>query len=524
MSIVAFPQQGLEGIISSSRYEIIEEVGRGTWGVVYKARDLTFNDIVAIKVLEPTDLAREQMEHRNVTSFDAIANERWFKASAHIVPRNFEIDNDEKPFIVMPFYQTFFDKILKENNILKIGEGISQKVGLKYLQDIAKGLGEMHSTKRVHGDLKPDNIAVDGNKLLLTDLGTATNANFGWTVSAPRDNMGFLYVRAPECFVPESHPTTSSDVYSWGSLAYKLFSGEYPWKEELNEDPDLFMHVSKKELRKQIKIKVRKNVPRPFRKLVRECLDPNPNIRRYDGNEISSELEGIIKNMSLSERAIKYLKLLGWIAVPAAIGGLTTYGILTDKPTEITIPTTEIKMIINPSEYETKKIEFEGEQFDLPKINSPTLFDNVSEDYIKRRTNNLYVAYLASTYGNALPGSWIEPKTEFQNALYRVMRRDIEFSGRSVSHIDLELWPVVINSIEVAMNRCKRTEDGKLDLEDMMVMTRLGPETVLRAKMMANSENYIVYKNAKDINGKNVIPEEEIKFTDKWLAYYYSDY
>ena len=118
--------------------------------------------------------------------------------------------------------------MLKENNILKIGEGISQKVGLKYLQDIAKGLGEMHSTKRVHGDLKPDNIAVDGNKLLLTDLGTATNANFGWTVSAPRDNMGFLYVRAPECFVPESHPTTSSDVYSWGSLAYKLFSGEYP--------------------------------------------------------------------------------------------------------------------------------------------------------------------------------------------------------------------------------------------------------------------------------------------------------
>ena len=46
-------------------------------------------------------------------------------------------------------------------------------------------------------------------------------------------------------------------------------------------------------------------------------------------------------------------------------------------------------MIINPSEYETKKIEFEGEQFDLPKINSPTLFDNVSEDYIKRRTNNI---------------------------------------------------------------------------------------------------------------------------------------
>ena len=93
---------GLEGIIES-RYKLIEEVGRGTWGRVYRAKDPALGNVVAIKVLEPTETALEQMEHRRITPFSAIANETLFEACSNVVPRNFEIDNNGRPFIVMPY-------------------------------------------------------------------------------------------------------------------------------------------------------------------------------------------------------------------------------------------------------------------------------------------------------------------------------------------------------------------------------------------------------------------------------------
>jgi serine/threonine protein kinase len=516
----------LEEIIDSPRYELITETGRGTWGVVYRAKDIATGKIVAIKILEPTETAQKQMEHRQITPFSAIANEDWFEACSNVVPRRFEIDNNGRPFIVMPFYESFFDRELERGGRRKsINEGtILTERGIRNLRDIANGLAEMHTHDRVHGDTKPDNIAVGKNgKLLISDLGTSTCARFDWTKKEPRDNMGFLYTRDPECFREGSHPRKESDVYSFGCLAYRIFAGEYPWEKELDNamNPEkMFENLDVDEKTKILKRKIRENIPRNFRRLIYDCLRFDYK-RIDDGNKIVERLDEVVENMSLPGRLKKYVKTVGFIAYPATILGFITYSIAIHEPTEISMPQTRIKMITDPEQV-YDKVEFETENFELPNATPMSILDSGAESYIRRATNNIYVAYLTRAYAMTLTPQRIEPRTDYQNALYRVTTLfSEELSGRGV--MTLDLWPVVARSIEVAMNKCVR-EHGVIDLEDMMVATRNGYDVVERAKMVSGSEDYEVYRNAIDINGKRVIDEEEVNFVNKWLANYYSDY
>ena len=189
-----------ESPIRSARYEVMELIGRGTWGAVYSTRDTLLDRFVAIKVLDPNPVAHQQMLDRNVDALRVIQNEGDLLAGcANIVPRKLEVDENGKPFLVMPLYHTFLDQIIgeKDPQRLSVQNGLSYTRVMNYLCGIANGLCEIHTKlRRTHGDLKPDNIAIDNQTALIGDLGTSTFASFGRSVS-PRDNMGCIYTRAP---------------------------------------------------------------------------------------------------------------------------------------------------------------------------------------------------------------------------------------------------------------------------------------------------------------------------------------
>ena len=236
--------ESLEGkVIASNRYNVLNLLGRGCWGAVYLAKDMILEEEVAIKVLEPNEIALKQMAHRNIDFLKAMKKEAGkLTACSHVVPRVLEFDNNEKPFLVMPPYERFLSDKLHDDSSYRcyLGHGMSIDDILRYMRDVAIGLSEIHTKiGRAHGDLKPDNIAIDHvGRALLNDLGTSTCASYGRSVS-PRDNMGFIYTRAPECFKEDSHPDKKSDIWSFGSLLYRMFTGKYILEDEINKEIEL---------------------------------------------------------------------------------------------------------------------------------------------------------------------------------------------------------------------------------------------------------------------------------------------
>ena len=234
------------GAVLNNRYELLEFVGSGSWGNVFRAKDLKdpfHNDPIAIKVLKPTAEALEAMKHRNWKPNTTMHNEKMFKPCAHLVPRYF--DNDEEtdmPFIVMPYYDTFLDKKLKEDDL-------SEKDKKYIYTDILRGLAELHSiVKKVHLDIKPDNIALSRDvvyheytndekkyQALINDFGSSTIYE-GFDINSPHNNRGFHSTRAPEVNKEGYKPLFQSDCYSWAALTYKILSGEYPLEEFSNSE------------------------------------------------------------------------------------------------------------------------------------------------------------------------------------------------------------------------------------------------------------------------------------------------
>jgi len=307
----------LDDVLKTNRYKLICHIGRGTWGRIYEAEDKYHaNSQVAIKVLDPTETARKQMKERNIDAFKAMRKEAapstLSEKYENIVPRSFEIDHNGRPFIVTPVYYNFLSDALCYGGFAdlpcSVKNGMHMWLAAKLLRGIARGLYEIHSKmKRVHGDLKPNNIALDWwYNPLINDLGTSTCATFGRTMS-PRDNMGDINMRAYECFNRGSHPTTESDIYSWAAIAYRIFSGNYPWEKELmsiNNPTEFFKNYGKGNIDCLIKKRVKENIPKGFRQIVQKGLSYSPFSRQHDGESLLSELEKVIEKQHYPKCAL----------------------------------------------------------------------------------------------------------------------------------------------------------------------------------------------------------------------------
>lgn len=228
--------------IKSNRYKDIGVIGKGSWGTVHAAEDLLTGAKVAIKTLTPTELAETQMQHRGLDSSDILRREAGFGAARHVVPRLFNLDETGVPFIVMPLYMNNLAQVLREENPKETRNGItrgypSKEEGLRYISDILTGMEEMHTVYHsTYGDWKPENVAIDDSRrAVLVDCGTASCLSLNGRSDDPRDNMGFIYTRAPERFLPDSHPNTASDVYGAIALGFRIHTGEYPLEDDLEK-------------------------------------------------------------------------------------------------------------------------------------------------------------------------------------------------------------------------------------------------------------------------------------------------
>jgi serine/threonine-protein kinase len=199
----------------NERFELLERIGRGGMGTVWKARDQESGDIVALKVLheqyadDPYFVQRFEREVEVTQRIDS-----------PYVARTLGFGQREgRPYIVMEYVDgKSLREIVRERGHLPWSEA------KKILREVALGLDAAHSAGVIHRDVKPSNILVtpDGTAKLL-DFGIARALDLT-AMTGTSTMMG-----TPAYMAPEGKPSAQADLYGLGCMAYEMLTGSPPF-------------------------------------------------------------------------------------------------------------------------------------------------------------------------------------------------------------------------------------------------------------------------------------------------------
>lgn len=206
------------------RYEIVEEVGRGAMGVVYKASDPTIGRLVAIKVLS-LDSAHEEgvPGAQEIFMREARAAGRLSHPGIVTIHDALEDTETKNNYIVMEFIP---GRTLE--NILLYGPPLTTEKSLDIVRQIAEALDYAHRQQIIHRDLKPANILLsDDGRAKITDFGIAKIMAVGGSLRTSAV-MGTPAYMSPEQ-VTGGEIDARSDMFALGILTYLMLAGEKPF-------------------------------------------------------------------------------------------------------------------------------------------------------------------------------------------------------------------------------------------------------------------------------------------------------
>ncbi|MCB9496898.1 MAG: serine/threonine protein kinase [Fibrobacteria bacterium] len=200
---------------------LIAPLGRGSMGVVWKARHLALDMEVAVKVLRSFDLAdagrfRERLrrEARLTARIDHPGIVRVYDL----------VDHPEHPSLVMELVDgPNFDSFLRSRG------PIPERTSLMVAWHLSAALGAAHEAGILHRDIKPSNILVSSKGVLkISDLGLARPLSAS-SLTDHRNIMGTPLFMAPELFTQSSEPDVRTDLYSLGVVLYQAMAGVPPF-------------------------------------------------------------------------------------------------------------------------------------------------------------------------------------------------------------------------------------------------------------------------------------------------------
>jgi eukaryotic-like serine/threonine-protein kinase len=297
-----------KGALIAGKYEIVDEIGAGGMGVVYKAEDLKLKRTVALKFLPPELAEMADFKERFLREAQAAA------ALAHpnicVVYEAGESEN--RPFIAMEYIEgeTLRDRIRRGP--------LEPSEALDIAAQVAAGLGEAHTSGIVHRDIKSANIMVtkDGRAKVM-DFGLAKFAG-GVSLTKSRTTLGTVAYMSPEQARGE-RLDQRTDIWSLGVVLYEMLAGKHPF--EGSGDQSVIRAILHKE--PEPVTKVRPDAPPAVEHILANALVKKASDRYQTMEELRADLASVTKGLKpLKARRRPGRRILGLqtrYAVPAAL-------------------------------------------------------------------------------------------------------------------------------------------------------------------------------------------------------------
>jgi serine/threonine protein kinase/Tfp pilus assembly protein PilF len=286
----------MSGSLFAGRYQVIEELGKGGMGKVYKVLDKDLDVRIALKLLKP-DISSDEETIARFRNELKVARTITHKN----VCRMYDFGKGEGTYFITMEYVPGEDL---KSTIARVGQ-LSVGKTIAVIKQVCDGLAEAHRLGVVHRDLKPQNIMLDreGNARIM-DFGIArTFRTRGLT-------GGNVMIGTPEYMSPEQVEGKDidqrSDIYSLGIILFEMLTGRIPFEGE-----SVFSVALKQETQPPPDPRtINSQIPEDFSRLILKCLEKDRAKRFQSAEDVLGELARIEKGVPTTERVMPQTKRL----------------------------------------------------------------------------------------------------------------------------------------------------------------------------------------------------------------------
>ncbi|MFB0565781.1 MAG: serine/threonine protein kinase, partial [Candidatus Aminicenantaceae bacterium] len=333
------------GSIFASRYEVIEELGEGGMGRIFRVEDKKIKEEVALKLIKP-EIASDKK------TIERFSNElKYARKIAHRnVCRMYDLGEEKQTHYITMEYVPGEDL----RSMIKMVGQLSAAQAVSIARQVSEGLAEAHRLGVVHRDLKSSNIMID-------KAGNARIMDFGLARSLQAKGIpdAGMMVGTPEYISPEQvdgkDTDQRSDIYSLGVIIYEMMTGRLPFE----GDSPLSIALKHKTERPPDPRKFNPQVTPELSRLILKCMEKERERRYQSAEELRTELTRIEGGMpqaereAPSEKAVTLKALMGavrkrWamVAVLCAVVLVAASAFLYLGREGPVVPSSEVKMLV----------------------------------------------------------------------------------------------------------------------------------------------------------------------------------